>query len=419
MKTPYNIRKYEYQYQYHSNQSPPVFLWGIRIIMNQVSAKTVVFELNSSDMTDDVYNSLDVYAKKHSIDNYCVFEDGKVMLHRPTKKIHLMNGGLTLQTALGCEHMPSRVTKYSPLPFALWFDMFPSGYDTEKFVRCTGERFQRKCVAKLLDQEANKAVARKNYAHTMSSTVTELLEDGSVTIENAQKIAATKKFATQQRAVDSSNPDLTGACIEITFAHYKYQQPTKKYLETKVQLIGYPNNTLQKKKHYYIYTYKSGFGKTFHMQKFTREYNAHFIGDLGNWLSVPEHTQFLIIDEISVGRGCRGLRSTTHTFQVWSFPGLGSTTQAFAVLGCPGIRSTFWCGVVQGSDPRPKPFWFWAVQGWDHSATQACVVWGYPGLRSTTQVFALLCCRGLGSMTQAFAVWGYQGLGTVTQEFVV
>ena len=37
------------------------------------------------------------------------------------------------------------------------------------------------------------------------------------------------------------------------------------------------------------------------MQKFTREYNAHFIEDLGNWLSVPEHTQFLIIDEISVG----------------------------------------------------------------------------------------------------------------------
>ena len=186
-------------------------------------------------------------------------------------------------------------------PSDLWFDMFPSGYDTEKFVRCTGERFERKCVAKLLDQEANKAVARKNYAHTMSSTVTELLENGSVTIENAQKIAAAKKFVTQQRAVDSPNPDLTEAGIEIIFAHYKSQQPTKKYPETKVQLIGHPNNTLQKKKHYYIYSNKSGFGKTFHMQKFTREYNAHFIGDLGNWLSVPEHTQFLIIDEISVG----------------------------------------------------------------------------------------------------------------------
>ena len=73
MKTPYIIGKYQYQYQYRSNQRPPVFLWGIRIIMNQVNAKTVVFELNPSYMTDDVYNSLDVLAKKHFIDNYCVF----------------------------------------------------------------------------------------------------------------------------------------------------------------------------------------------------------------------------------------------------------------------------------------------------------------------------------------------------------
>ena len=149
------------------------------------------------------------------------------MMHNSTKIIHLINGGLTLQNALDCNHTPTRVTKYNPLPSALWFDMFPSGYNTEKFVRCTGERFERKCVAKLLDQEANEAVGRKNYAHTMSSTVTELLEDGSVTIENAQKIAAAKKFVTQQRAVDSPNPDLTEAGIEIPFAQYKSQQPTK------------------------------------------------------------------------------------------------------------------------------------------------------------------------------------------------
>ena len=53
-----------------------------------------------------------------------------------------------------------------------------------------------------------------------------------------------------------------------------------------------------KLKHHYIYSRMPGFGKTYSMEKFKATYNAHFVNDTNNWLSVPKKAQFLIFEEV-------------------------------------------------------------------------------------------------------------------------
>jgi hypothetical protein len=70
--------------------------------------------------------------------------------------------------------------------------------------------------------------------------------------------------------------------------------------EKEVIFKGLPGDELVKRKHYFIYSKQTGYGKTTTVRReLVKKYSAHIINDIHNAVGVPKNLQWLVFNEYS------------------------------------------------------------------------------------------------------------------------
>ena len=207
------------------------------------------------------------FARKRKIENAVMTNEGHLLL-ASNKPIKLHYGMDALKKQLGIHGVLTRNTKTMPLPEKFVQEFFKNGYDSDRIARRFGTMFEdaalRSMVNTCIDQQRNKF---RNEIITNSST-TELVKEGTVSIEKAALIENNKKLMDRMSRESNLNPDLHGE-YSIIFQQWKPSKVNKKvfipvddYPKTKVVIEGMPSNadnTDVKLKHHYIYSKMPGF----------------------------------------------------------------------------------------------------------------------------------------------------------------
>ena len=284
-----------------------------------ISAKNILVTVQPVDFRKATFwNNVVEFARKREIENAVMTDEGHLLL-ASNKPINLNSGIDALKKQLGIHGVLTRNTETMPLPDKFVQEFFRNGYDSDRIVRRFGTLFQdtalRSMVNSYIDTQRNKI---RNEIITNLSTK-QLIEQGTVSIEKAALIENNKKLVERINRESKLNPDLDGE-YAITFQQWKPSKvdpevfiPSNDYPSTDVVIKGKPSNTKVKLKHHYIYSRMPGFGKTYNMKTFKETYNAHFVSDIKNWISVPAKSQFLIFEEVGLTKTLDFLELKTLT----------------------------------------------------------------------------------------------------------
>ena len=212
-------------------------------------------------------------------------------------RLSLNSGMITLGKRLGLERPPVRLDIAKPHPKQRLREMFPTGYDENKVIVAFGSLFSREAIERSIagDEiyQRNNFILQNDLLVAVTAGIVPITHLGAV--QNGKNIVETLK---KENTV-LSRPKLDGS-IELVFAEYDCvtQKKIDGGRETTVTLIGYPDQTAVKKKHYYIYSLDANYGKTYvTIRDLVDKYSSTVISDLNNACGLVAGTQFLVVDE--------------------------------------------------------------------------------------------------------------------------
>lgn len=268
-----------------------------------ITARKLLFLLDKRDTNNTNFlHRLEIFCRNKNIDNYFLTHDGYVMMVSEQRKIALHNGVETLRRKLQLQKRPKRVTDMNPLPDSFLLNYFGDGYDESRVKMKFGKRFEDATIENIIFTAATYTKSAAENHCIGAKTTKELVEMGVIPYISAPAVENAKRILEEMKREEELNPDLNGE-YTITFRHYAADEedtkatPSHLYPSKTVTIKGLPGAIDVRKKHRYIYSRASGFGKTYSMAEFTRKYNACFVRDLRNWMGIPKAVQFLIIDE--------------------------------------------------------------------------------------------------------------------------
>lgn len=258
------------------------------------------------------------FMQGRDIANGMITKDGQMLLSSTKKKIDLNSGMTTLQKCLKLDFTPIRITNYLVLPNDFLKDYFKDGYNKAKILQRIGPMFEDAALNILVDTEVGRRINEIRNHMIETSTTKQLLKSGELSYEKAALIHNNKKLIERIYRQECLKPDLDGDYV-IQFEQWAPSSDSCVFVRTgrfppvKLTIRGRPRAKDVKLKHYYIYSKLPGFGKTFAMERFKEQYNAHFVTDMNNWLTIPSKAQFLIFEEVSVHKklGISDLKTLT------------------------------------------------------------------------------------------------------------
>jgi hypothetical protein len=175
--------------------------------------------------------------------------------------------------------------------------MFPHGVDENKILYRLGQRFTNDAINAICKIHVTKA---KNAKIDACKDAKQAVDEGIIefsqynTIQNAKEAIADAEL---NRKV-GSRPKLDGP-LTLTFAKWTDDRKVEG-TEKEVVIKGLPGEELVKRKHYFIYSKKAGYGKTTTVRRdLVKKYSAHIVNDINNAVGVPKTLQWLVFDEYS------------------------------------------------------------------------------------------------------------------------
>lgn len=210
----------------------------------------------------------------------------------------LNRGAGTVRDRLGLPYTPERILCGKPFIANLLRDH--SDGQVPQPICCEGRSFGQEALHRGL-----------NHASRVLDTCTPLLqlvESGDVglldipTIHHARDIVSTEE---SDRLFDE-RPDLDGS-IHVTFRLYDdagmpaapADAPPHEGGPTTVEIVGIPGSSEVKKKHYWLYSKRGNFGKTYTITaEIISRYKAIFLSDANNATRLPKSAQFIVLDEV-------------------------------------------------------------------------------------------------------------------------
>lgn len=301
---------------------------------SSIASKVVLILVNSTDLNiQDLWPNIQAFAGEKDIDNVLFTSDGYILFLSTHKRIRLNSGMRTIQIKLKLKHLPLHITSFISLPDGFFTHYFGSTYDHNKILKSFGSKFEPKAIETVLLEDKIKHKNRYKNELILSQSTYALVKAGELSVKEAGIILNNKKALQREKCFENLKPDLQGI-YNATFEEWKPSDlntttftQSYNYPPITVPIEGLPGCTHKKLKHYYIYSKTPGFGKTYVMEKFASIYNAHFINDTSNWISIPDNAQFIIFDEVSAsnkldlsnlkaltGGSASGFRGTCKTY---------------------------------------------------------------------------------------------------------
>lgn len=266
--------------------------------MININCKRLQVRLDMDDMNQRTYLSVSNFVAQRNVEQYGIFNNGVIIFISDGKKIRLHSGMKTLQKEWDLKTTPERIQS-DKIPDTFLREYFVNGFSSDRIIECNGYLFSSAYIESKIQSERNRVINET----LISNPVLQMVKDGLIPLSQINSIVQAKttfeKLKTQENRM---RPDLKeDEEYEMKFEEYKIvdgkNTPTGNYVPTTVYIRKI--NEGVKQKHWYIYSEKPGFGKSYHMEQLQTLYNAHIIGDPRNWHDVPECTQFVIFDEFS------------------------------------------------------------------------------------------------------------------------
>jgi len=273
--------------------------------MAKIGAKNILVQLSDKDSADpSLKDRVQKFAAERKIESVIITVDGKLMLS--SKTMMTLNSGVsTLRNALELHSLPERLSEYVNLPRDFIVKYFNDGYDESKICYSIGVKFTEEIITLLIDEEKKASQiekSREKNRNILAKDVETLVEEGALSVADAPRTQYGKDFLEKRKNDKCLNKDLDGV-ETMTFQEYddEKKQPVKnsKFPPTNVEILGRPGQIGgEKKKHYYIYSRLSNFGKTYNLERFCEKYNGYIISDPSNWTDTPSGIQFMVFEEV-------------------------------------------------------------------------------------------------------------------------
>lgn len=264
--------------------------------MESISAKNLGFWIPPLHQTSELYERLRHFEVDRGVFDSIKITDGTVLMSA-RKPIRLNHGMETLKDILKMDLPPTRIPIEFPFPEKVLRTMFPDGYDAKKIIAAYGTRYSEVYINEIVNIEKVRA---KNAMITKSGDLQSMIENGTATYGQLSGIVAGRKLvAAENRSKQyCAKPVLSGP-LSLHFRKYDSNgQPVEGAKETEVTIYGRPNDSRTKKKHWYIYSRESGYGKsTVTREMLVDKYSAYIVGDVNNAADIPAGVRFLILDE--------------------------------------------------------------------------------------------------------------------------
>jgi hypothetical protein len=202
------------------------------------------------------------------------------------KCINLNSGLATLETHSG---LPVQCTYSERLAPDRWLtNKFPNGVDEKEILYRLGKKYTNDAINAVSKIHVTKARnAKIDACKDAKQAVDEGIVDFSeyTVIQHAKEAIADAEL---NREV-GSRPKVYGE-LKLMFAKWTDSQKVTG-TEKEVIFKGLPGDELVKRKHYFIYSKKAGYGKTTTVRReLVKKYSAHIINDIHNAVGVPKKT---------------------------------------------------------------------------------------------------------------------------------
>ena len=269
-----------------------------------ILARKLLVQLPYVENVEELWRNILTIANDRQLDNVILFDDLKLIFMSIEGKPMRLNSGMkTLQGLLKLSEMPTRITHMNPIPDAYIKLVFSDGFDCGQILYRFGPKFEDAALQKVLSEHALVMSARVRNAEIREKDITTLYDEGKISAKEYGIIKSNKRNMEQDRTEKLRNPDLDGE-HKLSFVRYMKKEgspgrvPDPDSKPVHVTIRGYPRDQTEKQKHYYIYSHKPNYGKSYAFMRFAERYNAAFIPDCNNWVGVPRTAQFLILDEV-------------------------------------------------------------------------------------------------------------------------
>ena len=271
-----------------------------------ILARKLFVQLPYVDNVEQLWTNVLAIAESRQVDNAMLFDDLKLILvSAKGKPIRLNSGMRTLQALLKLPEIPTRITNMNPIPDAYIKLVFSDGFDCGQILYKFGPKFEDASLQKLVSANGPAMSARARNAEIREKDVTTLYDEGKISAKEYGIIKTNKRDMEQDRNEKRRNPDLDGE-YKMTFVRYRKAEgssgrvPDPHSTPIHVTIHGHPGDEMEKHKHYYIYSHKPSYGKSYAFMQFAKTFNAAFVPDCNNWVGVPRTAQFLILDEMGL-----------------------------------------------------------------------------------------------------------------------
>lgn len=184
----------------------------------------------------------------------------------------------------------------------------------ENFLFHSGPLVQPDSLRAIKAATKGKQGAALRNIYISQHTIQESIAKGVITHEQASRVQDGKDLI--HVAEEERHPDMLQP-LRWTFRHWREPMeggeaaPTGDYPDRDITFVPRPDNLLTRRKHYWIYSGASGFGKTHFVTHMRDNYNASTVGDKNNLMGVSEASQFLMFDETAALPELQTLKSLT------------------------------------------------------------------------------------------------------------
>jgi hypothetical protein len=244
-------------------------------------------------MDDSFVQRLTKYCTAKGISQWMVTQDGYIFLSS--------DKGVRLRIQMLMKELRvmdlQRVPMDRPAPDSLVKKLFPMGVDEASILARMGQKYTNMAINAMCKIHVTKA---KNAKIDACKDAKQAVYEGIIeysqynVIQNAKEAIADAQLNKEV----GSRPKLDGE-LKLTFAKWTDNQ---KVAGTEKELVikGLPGDEFVKRKHYFIYSKKAGYGKTTTVRReLVKKYSAHIINDINKAVGVPKTLQWLVFDEYS------------------------------------------------------------------------------------------------------------------------
>ena len=247
----------------------------INLIQNNASFRSQLEEIATKERMSIAVIDRTVFLKRDEDNTNFDFRTGMISI----KKMLKFTGDL----------IP--ISSEKPFPEKQLRELFPDGEVDEDRIRYTyGRQLKTAAIRRMVKMKENAVINRQILN---CKNITELAESGTVSISHLASVQNGLDLIKKQEEANEmlNRTPLTGS-ITLSF-----RNPETKQIVCEIEIRGFAGDTTTKRRHVYIYS-MPGYGKSYMIRKkLLNDYRCVYITDIKNATDIPDHIQFLVIDE--------------------------------------------------------------------------------------------------------------------------